>query len=53
MTISWMIVLGIFAVVFLLIERQRDKDQKDWNEWQKKRQEDYMKRSLDKLKEKE
>lgn len=51
MTISWMIVLGVFAVVFLLIERQRDKDQKEWNECQRKRQEDYMKKMLDKFKE--
>ena len=51
MTISWVIALGVFAVVFLLIERQRDKDQKEWNEWQRKRQEDYMKKMPDKFKE--
>ena len=46
MSIPEMILLGVCAVVFLLVERRRDKDQKDFIEWQRKRHEEYLKKML-------
>lgn len=46
-----MILLGVCAIIFLLIERRRDKDQRDFIERQRKRHEDYLKRMLNTKKE--